>query len=373
MKSFLHRACVLASTLTAFVLLASGATAAQKHAVIVGVSQYPGLPASMNMTFTDWGPRNSALLWYDTLKKRGFDDIKLLTDGVAKTLVDASLVPPIDKGLKAVPPGTQLPTLANIERALSGLESALQKSGGKDDVVIVFIGHGAYQPAAPGDRDEPTGQDEVFLVRDSKAPGSDKRFAIAILDNDIKRHLKALTAHAGKVWFVFDQCYAGTMTYAQRRNYLPDLKPGSGDSSGLNFNNTAASSQFNLHPRNSPAQQTMFSRQDLAPSDDILHRRPVAEPGWPTNYVAFYAVNAKAEAQTTYRSSPGLEALLKDTPPEMTALSYYVLSELAQNPKASFLQLLRSAREGYTRVDSLKGLKPLAEGNDALLAQPALP
>ncbi len=367
---FTLRRAATAITSAALISLAAPAQAdTHKHAIIIGVSEYPGLPAGMGMTFSDWGPRNSALLWQQTLKKRGFDDIQLLTDGLQKDLVDKAHYPPIDKGLKGAIPKAKLPTRSNVEAAFNALESSLAgASHASDQVVLVFIGHGAYQP----DPKDKSGVDQVFLVRDSVPPGTDKRFTGAILDKDIKRHLKKLTASSGLVWFVFDQCFAGTMTYAQRSQYLPDLTPADFDSRRKSTEFTSQTpNAFSLHPKQHNAGATMFARQDLVPSDQILTGRPEGELNWPKNYVAFYAVDAKNEAQTTYITSPLLDPLLKDSPPEITALSYYVLDALNRNPGATYADLLNAARIGYGRIDKLRGLKPLSEG-DVTLGQPAL-
>ena len=340
-------------------VFAAGAAQAgpHKHAILVGVSEYGTLN---DATFADWGPRNSVLLWRQLLMKRGFDDIQVLTDGLKEHLT-VSYIPDLDNGITQAIPNAILPTRANVEAAFRKLETTLahEPDASKDEVLIVLIGHGSTQPAAAGDTDQPDGRDQVFLVRDTAIALDRSHYVNALVDKDVKPHLQALAAHAGTVWFVFDQCFAASMTYASSRGYhLPER-------STQIFGNLS----YGTHPADKPKPgPAPLETKDFA----VMHGRPAGALHWPTNYLAFYAVSLKEEASTLQRDAGPLSKVLRSSTPGFTALSYFTVHTLLARPNASFRQILVDVRQGYSTFGALKDMKPLVEG-DVPLDRPALP
>jgi len=342
-----------------FALLFAAGTAQaapHRHAILVGVSEYSVLS---DAAFADWGPRNSVLLWRQLLMKRGYDDIQVLTDGLSAH-IGVSYIPDVDNGITQTIPGAVLPTHANVQAAFRKLEATLAKEPdpSKDEVLIVLIGHGSTQPAAAGDRDQPDGRNQVFLVRDTGVSLDRLHYVNALLDTDAKPHLQALSAHAGTVWFVFDQCFAASMTYATAGGY--HLR----ESNTQVFGNLS----YDTHPVDKPKPAAPVENKDFA----IMHGRPTGALHWPTNYIAFYAVSSKDEASTLQREPGTLAPLLRTTTPGFTALSYFTIRTLMARPNASFRQILVDVRRGYSTFGALKDLKPLVEG-DVSLDRPALP
>jgi hypothetical protein len=156
----------------------------ETHALLVGVSDYPGLPKARRLA----GPRNDVLLLRDMMRASGMAEhrIHLLADGVA---------------------GIELPTRGRILEKFS-LLSRTVKTG--DWVVVYLAGHGTQQPDASGL--EPDGLDEVFLPYDigrwEKGMNSVRN---SLVDKDIGTELGKLTATGARVWAIFDTCHAGDM------------------------------------------------------------------------------------------------------------------------------------------------------------------
>ena len=172
--------------LLALALLLPGSVLAATHALLVGVSHYPALPASLQLQ----GPGNDVQAFRELFLQRGVAaaQLQVLADGVK---------------------GAQTPTRANILSALASLASQL---GPQDHAILYFAGHGSQQPAA-ATAAEPDGLDEIFLPQDiGRWNGAKGQVASAITDNEIAVQLSALTARGASVWAIFDTCHAGSMT-----------------------------------------------------------------------------------------------------------------------------------------------------------------
>ncbi len=163
------------------------------RALLVGVTEYPGLPPERQLR----GPRNDIERMHGLLRRRGFADadVVVLADGVAASRA--------------------LPTRGAILQALDRL-AADSRPG--DFALLHFCGHGSQRPVPAGAPDadqEPDGQYEVFLPRDVAplVPGSgDLRSTDkTIADHEFRQRADALAGRGVFVWAVFDTCHSASM------------------------------------------------------------------------------------------------------------------------------------------------------------------
>lgn len=177
----------LLSTLVVFAMLlwSPSPALAERYALLVGVSEYPGLAKDLQLN----GPQNDIPAMRALLAQRGFDNrnIEVLADGVQ---------------------GAGVPTRQAIMAALDGVV-ARARSG--DYVYLHFGGHGSQQPA----RDpklKPDGLSEIFLPRDiGHWDGSAGTVQNAIVDEELVQRLDVLLAKGAFVWAVFDACHSATL------------------------------------------------------------------------------------------------------------------------------------------------------------------
>jgi hypothetical protein len=163
-----------------------------RRALLVGVTKYDHLPKEHHLI----GPANDVRLMRTLLEK----SYRFPAEGIV-TLTE-------DEGVPA-----RRPTRANIERAFRQLADQAREG---DQVVILLSGHGHRQPEnIPPDPQfpEPDGIDEIFLPADVReGEGTPMRVPNAIVDNEIGKWLRAITAKKAYVWIIFDCCHSGTMT-----------------------------------------------------------------------------------------------------------------------------------------------------------------
>lgn len=163
-----------------------------RHALLVGVSEYP-VSAGSRQPFHLSGPANDVQLIRSLLLQRGFAPaaVQVLADGV---------------------PGAGLPTRAAILGALDAL-AAQVKAG--DFVFLHFAGHGSQMPANPNTpegRAESDGLHEIFLPRDiGHWNGGTGVVERAIVDFELNRRLDAFLAREAFVWAIFDACHSATL------------------------------------------------------------------------------------------------------------------------------------------------------------------
>ena len=185
--------------------LASAPVLAAKHALLVGVADYPNLPASLQLD----GPAHDAEIVEAMLRQRGFkeDNIEQLVTAEGKTS----------------------PTRANI---LAALERLAESATADDFYYLHFAGHGSRQPARAMDNTETDGLDEIFLPTD--AAGWDSYIGSvknAILDDEIATYIDRIRDKGADVWLVFDSCHSGTMT--RGASAMPEVKYRRADSAIL--------------------------------------------------------------------------------------------------------------------------------------------
>lgn len=163
------------------------------RALLVGVSDYPGLDAKLQLE----GPRNDVTRMRGVLLQRGVpvQNISVLADGV---------------------PGAELPTRANI---LGQLDRLARTARPNDYIVLHMAGHGSQQPVSPGSpfaKDEPDGLFEIFLPRDvgpwqNLPGGAGGAIQNAIIDHEIRAAVDRMTAAGAFVWGIFDSCHSATL------------------------------------------------------------------------------------------------------------------------------------------------------------------
>jgi Caspase domain len=329
---------LLATLILALGSSASAApTAPTRHAILVAVQDYSTLPG---VSLFD-GPRNSVLLWHDYLRSQGFTDITVLAEGMDAGDVKWNKTDP-----RIVPPSR-----VNIQRALSDLEARLEKTAGKDNVLIVLAGHGSQQRAAHGDPPKPGNLDEVFLPMDAgPRPANDPEgpFTNALVDHDIAPHLKNISKHAGFIWLIFDSCHSDTMTY---------------DATLL---------------RRKPLTSADMNRLDYAahPTQRSLIPAPAAPPpafgpsprdkDWPKNYVAFFASGADRTTPLIVADAGPMAARIGDGPARFTAFSYFIVDALRKNPGVKFESVVASVLANYKISYPGESYEPKFEGGTRL-------
>jgi len=172
-------------------MLACGSALAEKHALLVGVSQYPSLDPSQWLV----GPVNDVDLAKQVLTNERFQFAE-------KNVTTLAGWP--DKKEKR-------PTRDNIAKAFTELADKAQK----DDVIFILMsGHGSQQPANDDKNDiETDGLDEVFLPADTTVWDPVKKtIKGAIIDDEIKDWTDKIRNKGALVWIIFDSCHSGTMT-----------------------------------------------------------------------------------------------------------------------------------------------------------------
>lgn len=169
---------------------------ASSYALLVGVSGYPTLPASLRLR----GPANDIALIQSALIGEGIlqRNITVLADQVTGA--------------------AGLPTRANI---LGGFDSLARQAKTGDWVVVYLSGHGSQQPQIKKNGhfangyQEPDGLDEIFLPYDIGAwDGRQGKVEGAIIDDEIGYALEKIASRGAYVWAVFDTCHAAGMTKA---------------------------------------------------------------------------------------------------------------------------------------------------------------
>ena len=191
MRDTCHRSADLLRLFLVIILLCHGTAVAEDRALLIGCTNYPGLPRS---AWLRGGVHDVKLMKSLLMSDRfNFDeaDIKVLSGWS----VDAE---------------ASRPTFANISKAIAELTEQTEAG---DHVVILFSGHGSQQPANQDSRDRETdGYDELFIPADVGAwDNTNKAVSNAIVDDQIRGWLKALTDKGSLVWVMFDSCHSGTM------------------------------------------------------------------------------------------------------------------------------------------------------------------
>lgn len=295
--------------LTALALLCFGIgpAVADRHALLVGVSDYPHLDPSLSLE----GPRADIPRLYNMLRQQGFDDdaIRVLADGV-----DAS---------------QGMPTLAAISDAIGAIIETVEDG---DLVFLHFSGHGTQSPTDDLER-EPDGLDELFLPRDVTDWNFDqKAVPNALFDHQVGEWLDALRGKGANVWVVFDSCHAGNMT---RSIGDPDVRMRQIRPGDLGIPETRARS---VEPADAIPS---FMQADAAKGD----------------LIAFFAAQS-------HETTPEMRLPLGDSEAEFVGLfTYSLVRMIGQNPNISYRQLAQMIMTEYNALP-WRASTPLISGTN---------
>jgi len=174
-------ATALTVVVATFLLPIQPLLAFERHALVVGCSQYEHYP---NRTLL--GAANDAAAFRGLLRDKC---------GFPAANIESLVGTPADE--------TKRPTYRNI---CLGFERLVQRSNAGDQVVIYMVGHGCRKRLALPDATEPDGYDEAFVPADQTMDGD------VIVDNQVGDWLQQLRGKGAHVWIIFDSCFSGTMT-----------------------------------------------------------------------------------------------------------------------------------------------------------------
>jgi hypothetical protein len=274
-----------------------------RHAVLIGVSDYPRIEG-MDLN----GPKNDVALMRTLLiTNLGYkaSDIVVLADHVD---------------------GAKLPTKGQIFTELAALTERVRATPGADEVFLYFAGHGSRQPAKPEDIPHRSldGFDAIFLPRDVGQWTSEQRSVEnAVLNSELRQIVEDMQKAGAFVWIVIDSCHAG---YSLRSG---GVRPRfiSADKLGIPKAEIAASAAF--AETRSSGMRTRGARQERLWMS--FSQEATSAGGW----VAFFA------------SRPDEQALEIDFPVEAPdgspgtygLFTLQLFRAVQSNPTASFKQI----------------------------------
>lgn len=324
-----------ALALLALVSVAQPAQAREMRALLVGVTEYPGM-ASHQLQ----GPVNDVTRLIALLPSRGFkrDNVAVLADGVASSRA--------------------LPTRANILRELDKLAADAAKG---DFVLLYFAGHGSQEPAdlstAEG-RASPDGRVEVFLPRDVAQlndPGEGHFLHIpnSIVNFEVRERVDRMTAKGVFVWAIFDSCHSAAM-----------VRGGESADSGVRTREVSPE-LLGISP-----QAMASTRAPRASAASAAPAAPQAPPVAGGGSVFFYAVQ-KAEGAIELPLPLGY----KDS--KVAGLFGFTIAQaLATNTPMTYRQLGQYVLTRYEATSYSQWITPLFTGtrlDDPVFGQDALP
>lgn len=332
------------------------------HALLVGVTSYPNLPAGHYLR----GPAKDVVMMAESLERFDAEITTLSENGTAD----------------------QRPSRANIEREFKRLTADVQEG---DQVVILFAGHGDRTPNDNPEEDpEVDGMDEVFLPRDAKLE-SDK-YVNVISDDDLNRWLTELRNAGVSVLYISDSCHSDTQTrgdvqstdegpnsrgldllahVAPSTRGTPELEPGK---SCLDLNADSGSLVAFFAARNKEPTPDRFK----APGADKREHQGLltytickilnAYPG-----ITYRELGQRIQQQYRLYSNVGIEATVPHPTSTGVDLDRVVLSDQWKVGRSRFtftvrgdIKITGGAIDGLTKGSILKLLPTAGEGDGVL-------
>lgn len=171
-----------AGLLLLLILLAGAAGAAERYALLIGVSDLPALPRSAWLA----GPRHDVAAMRTALLAQGFPaaHVVSLADGVD---------------------GAGRPTRAAILAQLARVATTLAAG---DVLVVYWSGHSLLMPGPPGVWQTPAGQQVHLLAGDASIDAASGQLSGTVSSSDVGGIIDALAARQVQVVALFDSCYA---------------------------------------------------------------------------------------------------------------------------------------------------------------------
>lgn len=298
------------------------AIAAERHALLIGVSRYPSLSADMQLE----GPANDVRLIRRLLLERGFQpqNIRVLAEGQDSD---------------------SPPTRPAILAAMQNLFNEVKRG---DFVYLHFSGHGSQQPAlrTRGKNVEPDGLDEIFLPQDiGHWDGTIGQVHNAIVDDEFDVLLSRLRNRGATVWAVFDSCHSGTLTRGPAKAAMR-IRSVHGSILGVPTGSKLTRWQAGMGTKERPADATRQLRPEPLKADA-------------GGLVAFFAVRSDEETP---------EVRFQDG--KFYGLFTYTLSQvLMDHPGTTYRRAVEQVRERY--AERRWRYTPQFEGG-ALLDMPTL-
>ena len=310
---------------------------AENYAFLVGASDYQRLPADCAEGGGGCdlrGPKNDISAMWDVLVANGFPKGNMIV--LADHLQESALKTDIT--------ATALPTRKQIMTRLKALAQKVERG---DFVYIHFSGHGAMQPDQNGD--ETDGLDEVFLPIDiGKWDEETQAVKNAIVDDELAVFLKVMTVKGVKVFAVFDQCNAGTVT---RGVHDKDLRQRALSFSALGIPQARIDeAQNKARARQRPRGPGKGEEGDKPAINNLFSEAP--------DIVSFYAVHP-GEAAREQRLPEG--TMNKNDAYISGAFSFSIAKALGSSTPKSYLDLTQSIRHTYSNLNYKE--TPLFEGD----------
>lgn len=164
------------------IALVGAAGAAERHALLIGVSDLPTLPRSAWLT----GPRHDVPAMRTALLAQGFPaaHVVSLADGVD---------------------GAGLPTRAAILAQLARVAATMTAG---DVLVLYWSGHSLLMPGPPDIWQTPAGQQVRLLAGDASIDPVSRQLSGTVSSSDVGSIIDALAARQVQVVALFDSCYA---------------------------------------------------------------------------------------------------------------------------------------------------------------------
>lgn len=199
------RSSPVAMVLAALLLAGTMVQAAERRALLIGVSDYDETVRDLAPRLE--GPPNDVALMATTLLEAGMDaaELTLMTDGE---------IGPDERGIGQPIRPTRSAVLSALDRLADGAAAG-------DQILVYLSGHGAQTVSSAGDHDEPDGLDEIFLPSDFVKTG--EGYENAILDDEIGLRIDRMMAAGASVWLIADTCHSGSLRRSADPGAVPRL------------------------------------------------------------------------------------------------------------------------------------------------------